>query len=570
LRAAENKKSIRGKSFRKDWFFLKGVMSHPDNNFYGFGDFRLDAAERALYHAENLVPLTPKAIETLLVLVRHAGHIVGKEELIQAVWPDTFVEEGNLNVNIFALRKALGERTGEQSFIETVPRRGYRFVVPVQLAERNGEALIIERRTRARIVTEVEDDSDAAPSSAAALEVPWQGEDRRRTTPLVRGEPAAALPTAKTAQFPRWLLLACAFVASVVLFAAGRWYLSSRPGVPVRVNLAGKKLIAWDARNRVTWEYEFSQPVELQPVLGAEAVTFSDIDGDGQSEALVLLNLLPQHPDATQPEPAAGAPPFKRTSLYCFSSKGQVLWSYWPDLKLSFAGHIFEGPWKASAMLITPTGTAQSIWMAYGHHTWWPSFLVRVDFRGGAELKYISSGAILSLGHVQNTNGSYILAGGINNGYKAAMLSIIDENAPLTASPQSSGTYRYDESAEGPYKLFLFPPSELFRLQGESFHGVGALRVSDTRIEVQTYEGKEPSQSFVSIGAFYEFNKAFELVSVSLADTYWAAHQRYEREGKIHHTASQCPDRSLATRVRIWTANENWSDSAASPVPKVN
>jgi DNA-binding winged helix-turn-helix (wHTH) protein len=155
-------------------------MSHPDNNFYGFGDFRLDAAERALYHAENLVPLTPKAIETLLVLVRHAGHIVGKEELIQAVWPDTFVEEGNLNVNIFALRKALGERTGEQSFIETVPRRGYRFVVPVQLAERNGEALIIERRTRARIVTEVEDDSDAAPSSAAALEVPWQGEDRGR------------------------------------------------------------------------------------------------------------------------------------------------------------------------------------------------------------------------------------------------------------------------------------------------------------------------------------------------------------------------------------------------------
>jgi DNA-binding winged helix-turn-helix (wHTH) protein len=89
-------------------------MSHPDNNFYGFGDFRLDAAERALYHAENLVPLTPKAIETLLVLVRHAGHIVGKEELIQAVWPDTFVEEGNLNVNIFALRKALGERTGSR------------------------------------------------------------------------------------------------------------------------------------------------------------------------------------------------------------------------------------------------------------------------------------------------------------------------------------------------------------------------------------------------------------------------------------------------------------------------
>jgi len=520
-------------------------MLPEENNLYEFGDFSLDTAERALYRNGVLIPLAPKAIETLVVLLRHPGHVVSKEKLMQEVWPDTFVEEGNLNVNIFALRKALGESGNGRSYIETVSRRGFLFTAPVQTVLRQNEPLIVETRTRARIVTEEVAEIPAAPELIQA--------------PI----------SDKPSRISLWLWV-CAGLLALALLAGGAYLFAQRPGVPVRVSLADKKLIAWDAKNRVTWEYEFSQPVELQPVLGAEAVTFSDIDGDGRNEVLVLLNLLPTHPDATQPEPMAGAPPFKRTWLYCFSSKGRVLWTYWPDLKLSFAGHIFEGPWKASAMLVTPSGAAQSLWIAYGHHTWWPSFLVRVDFKGGAELKYISSGAILSLGHVRNTSGNYILAGGINNGYNAAVLSIIDESAPLTASPQLSGTYMYDESTEGPYKLFLFPPSELFRMQGESFHRVGALRVSDTRIEVLTYEGKEPSQNFVSLAAFYEFNKEFELVSVSLADTYWAAHQRYEREGKIHHTASQCPDRSLATRVRIWTANENWSDSAASRVPKAN
>jgi serine/threonine protein kinase len=100
-------------------------------HFYAFGPFRLDSQKRVLVRDGAPVPLTPKATEILLVLVEQAGHLVDKDSLINRVWPDAFVEEGNLNKNIFFLRKALGEWDGGREYIETVPKRGYRFVAPV-------------------------------------------------------------------------------------------------------------------------------------------------------------------------------------------------------------------------------------------------------------------------------------------------------------------------------------------------------------------------------------------------------------------------------------------------------
>ena len=102
----------------------KGMPIRERLRLYEFGPFRLDPAERILLRGNEIVPLTPKAFDTLHLLVRNSGHLMEKEELIRALWPDTFVEEGSLSNN-FLLRKALGENP---AFIETVPRRGYRFV----------------------------------------------------------------------------------------------------------------------------------------------------------------------------------------------------------------------------------------------------------------------------------------------------------------------------------------------------------------------------------------------------------------------------------------------------------
>ncbi|MGH9936584.1 MAG: winged helix-turn-helix domain-containing protein, partial [Blastocatellia bacterium] len=107
-------------------------MSHGINHFYEFGPFRLDAGERLLLRGGESVPLTPKAFDLLLALVEHHGHLLEKDELMKLVWPDTFVEEANLSSNVSLIRKALGDGANGQKYIETVPRRGYRFVAGVR------------------------------------------------------------------------------------------------------------------------------------------------------------------------------------------------------------------------------------------------------------------------------------------------------------------------------------------------------------------------------------------------------------------------------------------------------
>ncbi len=98
---------------------------------YQFGRFRLDPSEHRLLCDGRAVPLTPKAFDVLRVLVESGGRLVEKEVLLKAVWPDSFVEEAALNRNVSVLRKALGEDLSGQKYIETVPKRGYRFVASV-------------------------------------------------------------------------------------------------------------------------------------------------------------------------------------------------------------------------------------------------------------------------------------------------------------------------------------------------------------------------------------------------------------------------------------------------------
>jgi len=99
-------------------------MGVSDKPSYEFGPFRLDAREYVLLRNGQVIPVSPKVFETLLVLVENSGHVVGKEELYKQVWQDAFVEETNLTKNISILRKILSEGDGERSFIETVPKRG--------------------------------------------------------------------------------------------------------------------------------------------------------------------------------------------------------------------------------------------------------------------------------------------------------------------------------------------------------------------------------------------------------------------------------------------------------------
>ena len=121
-------------------------MNLPSAPFYEFGPFRLDTVRSLLLRNGEQVSLSPKAFETLSVLVRNRGRVVRKEELIKQIWPDSYVEESNLTQNIFVLRKALGEGPNDHRYIVTIPGQGYRFVAPVREAAEAAAEVSAPRR----------------------------------------------------------------------------------------------------------------------------------------------------------------------------------------------------------------------------------------------------------------------------------------------------------------------------------------------------------------------------------------------------------------------------------------
>src|SRR4030095_6218121 len=119
-------------------------MSSRVKQLYEFGPFRLDPAEHTLLRDGRPIPLRPKVFDILLVLVENRGHLVNKEQLMNSVWTEQFVEEGNINKNISMLRQALGESDSGYKFIETVPKRGYRFVADVREVNDNRNTELAE------------------------------------------------------------------------------------------------------------------------------------------------------------------------------------------------------------------------------------------------------------------------------------------------------------------------------------------------------------------------------------------------------------------------------------------
>jgi DNA-binding winged helix-turn-helix (wHTH) protein/tetratricopeptide (TPR) repeat protein len=175
-------------------------------DLYSFGGFVLEARERRLVREGKPIALKPRAFDTLLYLVQHAGHLVTKEELMERLWPNVVVEESNLAKNIWLIRRALGEPEGEARYIETVPRAGYRFIAPVETAE------------RASAPAAVESPLPAAPQEPVTT-VP---------APEPLGDPPASAPKRSRA---RWIV-GLALAALAVLGASLYWARSHRAPVP--------------------------------------------------------------------------------------------------------------------------------------------------------------------------------------------------------------------------------------------------------------------------------------------------------------------------------------------------
>src|SRR6188474_1390926 len=148
-------------------------MTLEIKHFYDFGGFRMDSVERVLLRQGKPVALAPKVFETLLLLVQNNGHIVERDELMNKVWSESFVEEGNLTYTISVLRKTLAEASGEADFIETVPKRGYRFKSIVREIEDRQTNIVFERHRTANFIIEESETEPVTelPQEQAAIEI---------------------------------------------------------------------------------------------------------------------------------------------------------------------------------------------------------------------------------------------------------------------------------------------------------------------------------------------------------------------------------------------------------------
>ncbi len=145
-------------------------MTNSAGHFFEFGRFRVDVANLLLFRDGQPLSLAPKAVETLIALVQHGGQLMKKDDLLRIVWPDRVVEESNLSQNIYLLRKTLGERSNGQSYIETVPRRGYRFAEEVRECNEKGTDLILAGRTEVERVVESQDVGVTEQSDSRSLD----------------------------------------------------------------------------------------------------------------------------------------------------------------------------------------------------------------------------------------------------------------------------------------------------------------------------------------------------------------------------------------------------------------
>lgn len=175
-------------------------MAEHSSDLYEFGRFRLKSDERVLLRGDESVALTPKAFDILLTLLENEGRIVRKDDLMKRVWPDTFVEEGNLTQNVSLLRKALGESATGPQFIETVPRRGYRFVAPVNRGGGNGLDSSVKSEVEQIDRNKRNDSEHGAVPAVAAIDSDVKGVSSNpelgRRSLFSRAVPAVTLPLA--------------------------------------------------------------------------------------------------------------------------------------------------------------------------------------------------------------------------------------------------------------------------------------------------------------------------------------------------------------------------------------
>jgi len=366
--------------------------------------------------------------------------------------------------------------------------------------------------------------------------------DRDRTPPM---------PTPPGPRFPitRRGAIAMASVGAAITGSAV-WAWRRKPRDVTRAALVGNTLVAWDAMGGMLWNHPFSETFDpQQPPPPPRNPLVCDLLSEGNNQVLFIGRFL--EPDGLTP----------RCELFCFSSQGQMLWHYRPQLSLTFGNQPFSGPWTIEDIMFLNSPKGPRIWVALSHVTWRPGALVSIDALGRHSLQFASCGNIYVLSQMANANGQYILAGGINNEYNAAALAVVRAEGPPSSSPQTKGTlYECVNGPSGkPELYFLFPPTELNSADGKPYNEILRVLGGSNGVDVRTQEaGRFRVQSLAE--AMYAISPSLEVQNVAFDNNFAVQHRRFEQAGLLKHSLAACPLLNGPSRIRRWDAASGWTD----------
>jgi len=350
----------------------------------------------------------------------------------------------------------------------------------------------------------------------------------------------------------RWkYIVAAALGIGIGMIAALR---TLHPPNPQRAAIVGSELTAYDGEGRAIWKYDF--PRRLQAPEGSpdfdprenERTHVEDLNGDGRNEVLAAATYGMDEPHSDE--------------LFCFGPGGALQWRYEPKEQFRFFGRAARGPWKLHASTIVRSGGAKTVWASFADPQFAPTFVASIDASGRPAVRYVSSGNVNALLGVTKGPDTFIVAGGVNNEYRAAAVAVLNARQAAAASPQSRGN-RFeclDCPSGRPMLYMLLPRSEVNLASGLPYNWVQMMERRDPGILVSTLE-KRGSATTSDVGQYLQFSIDFLPQSITMSAGYREAHEYLEKHGAIDHSWAECKEQTYPATVRVWDPARGWRET---------
>ena len=377
----------------------------------------------------------------------------------------------------------------------------------------------------------------------------------------IAGPEPGSTPTAfasRLARIPRLVQAGIIAAAAIGLFVVVSLIFKASTVAPLATVVLGRNgFDGLDAEGRTLWSHRLPAgsphlPDGLQPRLDY----IGDLSGDGHRVALTTFPF---------PEPPIDHKANER-EIFCFSETGNLLWNLNPNYTLSFNAGQFGPPWHIRRWVIYKVAGQSRIAVVLTHEIWWPSLVVVLDSQGRETGRFVNAGHIFSLVSMESASRPLLLAGGVNNaGGPSAFLAVLDGANPSGTSPEDpESEFGCKNCPPGhPLRYFVFPRSEMNVITMSHFNKTSSIRREGSTIEAETTE-VGPEQH-VGVEGMFEFNDDFSLVRAAWSDGYAELHRELEREGKLHHSWKQCPDRFGPPLIRAWDPQHGWTDLHPNP-----